>query len=77
MSADLFCDYCGRKIPRWASAYTNARRHKFHHCNRAHDVARRKRAGFYKKISLDGRDARVQAVTRSNSENPRRKKKSE
>ncbi len=74
MPKDLYCDWCGKKIPRTASSIKNARRHRFHHCNRACDVARRKQINFYKRISVTGHDARVVAVTKSNHDNPRRKR---
>jgi len=84
------CAYCNAIIP----AEVLRRRHKqpgdLAHCNREHDAARRKAAGFYAAIGAQGNavqgqvkrqtgqipqyEKRRAAVSTSNREKPRRKK---
>jgi len=68
------CAICGEEIPP-ATMQHRRRRQPTYCCCREHEVERRVRVGFYQAMSQAGRAARSAAVTKSNHENPRRKKK--
>jgi ribosomal protein S26 len=76
----IVCDACGKEIPDEvikARHYSQSQipQHSFH--DRQCATAWRIETGFYKAMSLAGRAARSAAVTKSNSERPRRRRRRE
>jgi hypothetical protein len=72
-----FCAFCDNELP----ANIRQVRHRSLDntrpltCDRECETSRRRRDGLFKAMSAAGKDARIQAVTKSNHEHPRRKRK--
>ena len=66
----VFCDNCHKEIHRAIDT-----RNKHHYCDTECDTAWRKRSGFYKAISLMGKERRSEVVAVSNHLHPRRQRK--
>jgi hypothetical protein len=81
MNDSIRCAFCGKALDlatiirerHYSAAQIQA--HGPYHCDRECDMARRKRDGFFKQMSVKGREARSKAVAKSNVVNPRRKAK--
>jgi hypothetical protein len=81
----ITCAFCGAPLDETALKkkrhFTDAELEALHAgektvcCDRDHEVLRRSRDGFFKAMSVAGRDARSKAVTLSNQRHPRRKSK--
>jgi len=75
----MICVFCGRDIPADVLKkrhYTNEQlRTRPICCNKVCSDARRSAIGQFKAMSAAGKTARGEAVTRSNSEKPRRAKR--
>lgn len=71
---DTPCEICPNIIPKAVMQKKKKGQQSFT-CSRECEVKRRQQNGWYKEWSLKGHDARVEAVTKSNHEHPRRRKK--
>lgn len=68
------CELCGDPITT-DRHYSSGTMPKHIFCKREHDVEWRKAHNFFKAISEAGREKRIEAVKKSNSVNPHRRRK--